>query len=97
MFMRLPSRIKNDILISGYRDVMSNIPLFRYIKNTSIKLFLLQIMTPMVAVTGRRIIREGKMGSDILFLVEGRASIYNLSEPIADHKTHRCRADPAQW
>lgn len=80
LFERLPTRLRNEILIIGYRDTMSSIPLFKYIRNVSIKLFLLRIMTPQVAVTGRRIIREGKTGNDVYFLVQGSASIFKIED-----------------
>ena len=76
MFDRLPMKMKNEMLLMGQMDVIVNIPIFHYIKNISIKLHLLDIMVAHVAVTGRSIIREGDIGTKILFLVEGSASVF---------------------
>ena len=76
MFGRLPMRMKNEMLLMGQMDVIVNIPIFHYIKNVSIKLYLLEIMVAHVAATGRSIIREGDIGTKILFLVGGNASVF---------------------
>jgi CRP-like cAMP-binding protein len=78
---RLPTRLRNEILLIGYRDAISAIPFFKFISNVSIKLHILQLMTPQVAVTGRRIINEGKAGNQMVFLIEGSASILKILDP----------------
>jgi hypothetical protein len=72
---RLPTRLRNEILLIGHRDAICAIPFFKFISNVSIKLHILQLMTPQVAVTGRRIINEGKAA------VEGSASILKSLDP----------------
>ena len=78
---RLPTRLRNEILLIGYREAISAIPFFKFITNVSIKLHILHLMTPQVAVTGRRIINEGKAGNQMVFLVEGSASILKILDP----------------
>ena len=85
MFDRLPIKMKNEMLLMGQMDVIVNIPIFHYIKNISIKLHLLDIMVAHVAVAGRSIIREGDMGTKILFLVEGSASVFKA---VIDRKSN---------
>ena len=79
MYSRLPLKLKNEILISEYSDILSNIPIFRFITNKSIKLFLLKLLKPQVAVQGRTVVKKGKIGTDILFLVEGKFSIFEVN------------------
>ena len=79
-YARLPTSIRNDLLINANKVVIDRIPLFRHIKNTSVKLYLLSQMTLKVGAAGRCLIKDGKSGCEIFFLVEGDAAIYHMIE-----------------
>ena len=50
---RLPVRLQDNLLLYHYHELLQSVPIFRYIKNTSIKLFLLKEMRQCSADTGK--------------------------------------------
>ena len=49
---RLPCRIRDELLLYIHRQSLTTIPLFRYITNNSVKLYLLKRMAFQVMVDG---------------------------------------------
>lgn len=77
---KLPTSIRDKILFHVNRETLDRIPLFRHIDNLSVKLYLLSLMTVKVGAAGRCLIKNGKSGSEIFFLVAGDAAIYEVLE-----------------
>ena len=75
MLQRLPNNIKLKLLIASNKNIMNNIAIFKYIKNDSVKFYLLNIMTLQVGAIGRRLCHQGEVCSGIIFLVVGTAAI----------------------
>ena len=73
MMKRLPCRLRDRVLMSKRSEILSIIPLFKYISNPSIKLFLLNKMESHMAEVGRHIILEDDDCFELVFLVKGAA------------------------
>jgi hypothetical protein len=78
VYRKLPTAIRDEILFHLNSETLDHIPLFRHITNLSVKLHLFSHMTVKVGAAGRRLIKSGKSGSDIFFLVVGDAAIYQV-------------------
>ena len=50
---RLPVRLQDSLMLYHYHELLQSVPIFRHIKNTSIKLFLLKEMRQCSADTGK--------------------------------------------
>jgi CRP-like cAMP-binding protein len=82
---RLPVRLRIELTYVQQKKILEKIPLFRYIKNTSLKLFLLHSMTSHFAGVERCILREGDEANQIIFLINGKCSICKiLNLPLMD-------------
>ena len=68
---RLPNRIRDELLLYIHRQSLTTIPLFRYITNNSVKLYLLKRMSFQVVDVGRSILREDDVGDEIVFVMKG--------------------------
>jgi CRP-like cAMP-binding protein len=75
---RLPVRLRIELTYVQQKNILEKIPLFRYIKNTSLKLFLLHFMTSQFAGVERCILKEGDEANQIIFLINGRCSICKI-------------------
>ena len=69
----LPIHIKNRILLVQYNSKIRYIPIFRYIPNKSVCLYLFELMKPIFYQPGQLLVREGDRGNEILFVVSGKA------------------------
>jgi voltage-gated potassium channel len=71
---RLPPNIRKDILLIKHKKEMSLIPIFNYINNHSIKLYLFSKMSPYFFDVDQFLSIEGEHSDGILFIVKGSAS-----------------------
>ena len=78
---RLPVRIRIELSIIQNVSVMEKISLFRYIKNTSLKIFLLKILEPHFVDADDCILREGEESNKIIFLVDGKCCVCKILQP----------------
>ena len=72
---RLPNRIRDELLLYIHRQSLTTIPLFRYITNNSVKLYLLKRMSFQVVDVGRSILREDDVGDEIVFVMKGMSLV----------------------
>lgn len=87
---RLPVRLRIELTYVEQMSILEKIPLFRYIKNTSLKLFLLRSMTSHFAGAERCILKEGDEANQIIFLINGHCSICKiLNLPLQDSEDAR--------
>ena len=77
----LPPTLRVEILSAVYSRKMKKIPIFSHIKNQSIKLYLFQRLTPTFYDIEQFIIREGDIGKDLIFIVNGTARAFQ-SDPL---------------
>lgn len=82
---QLPQMVSTNILQMIYRQKMAQIPLFSYVRNASIQVYLFQCMTPLICEEGYHLYRQGKVVRELFFLIEGGAVAY------------RKRRGPAPW
>ena len=71
----LPKRLKDEILLRTHKRSMEQISMFNYIKNTSIKLYLLDMMNPVFYQKGQSLLLEGSQGWSLQFLIIGNAVV----------------------
>jgi hypothetical protein len=72
---RLPLHIRNELVFNQNWAEFENIALFRFIDNVSIKLAIFRYMKCSFAHTRKKILTEGEKGTDLIFLVRGKAVI----------------------
>jgi CRP-like cAMP-binding protein len=96
VYDKLPTSIRDEILFNVNRDTLDHIPLFRHITNLSVKLYLLSLMTVKVGAAGRCLIKSGKSGSEIFFLVEGDASIYQVLDGCSKQQQRTRASSPVR-
>ena len=70
---RLPLKLKNKILLIQYDSKIKNIAIFKYVANSTVRLYLFGLMKPIFFQSGQTVIMEGESASDILFFVSGSA------------------------
>lgn len=92
----LPTALRDKILFHVNREALDQIPLFRHISNVSVQLYLLSLMTVKVGGAGRCLIKNGKSGSEIFFLVEGDAAIYQVLDSSSKQRQRTSPTHPAQ-
>lgn len=73
---RLPRRLRNQILMHQHHDTIKKIPIFRYIKNTSVVMYLYQLLDAAYFDAGQFLLREGDAGHDVHFLTAGMAYVF---------------------
>ena len=73
---KLPFKLRVDFCRFRFRDVMNRIPLFKYIKNDSVKVYLLlNVMQSETVESGVELIKFGARVEGCLFLNEGEGLI----------------------
>jgi hypothetical protein len=78
---RLPVRVRNDILHHQSLQVFRVLPIFKHIRNVSVRLLLLNMMKQHVAFTGRRLWKEGERCEELLFMYDGHALLTQSTQP----------------
>ena len=98
---RLPQRIAVEILMHNHAHQIKHIPIFSYIKNTSIVAYIFGLMTPAYYDADQIILHQGEQGNELFFLIRGQAMVvqdkvvYNKSAALKssseskDHKKKR--------
>ncbi|MHC4941198.1 MAG: ion transporter [Planctomycetota bacterium] len=74
LFADLPAAVRLDILLYLTRDLLDQVPLFRFCE-PPLRNALLLALHPQVFVPGSYIVREGEAGNEIFFLSRGTAEI----------------------
>ena len=57
---RLPERIRKKILLIQNEEILSLLPIFKYMTNSSQKLYILSLMKTRVSIDNEIVVREGK-------------------------------------
>ena len=78
---RLPVRLRIELSFIQNASILEKISLFRYIKNTSLKIFLLKILEPHFVDADVCILREGEESNKIIFLVDGKCCVCKILQP----------------
>ena len=79
----LPPGLRTELLIALNDKRMSKIPIFKYISNQSVSLYLFKMMSPSYYEDGHYIIKEGNEAEDVIFLVNGHARAFKIcKEPV---------------
>ena len=79
---RLPFHIRTKIQMAENRFKFDHIPFFRYIHNDSVKMYLLNVLTPRFAEKGIRIVTQLDIASEIVFLTSGKALICRMTPDV---------------
>ena len=72
---RLPTYLRHECLMAIHHNTFQSIPLFRYIENQSVMLYIWKLMDPSYYDKGNYIIKEGDFSLGISFLVFGSAEV----------------------
>jgi hypothetical protein len=64
-----------ELLLTQYHPFMDKIPLFRHIKNHSIKVFMFGLLKPSFADVGKLLLREGSQANEMIFFTSGKAVV----------------------
>ena len=75
---RLPVRLRQELLFVQHKSILEKIPLFQYIKNVSLKLFLLSTMKSTFVGIDRQILKEGGRSEELIFIVTGKCLVCRL-------------------
>ena len=75
LLRRLPIRVRLRLEIFINRHSLETVPLFRYIENVSIKVFILKRMVFHVCDVGNAILREDEDADEIVFMESGSAEL----------------------
>ena len=79
----LPPGLRTELLIALNGKRMNKIPIFKYIINQSVSLYLFRLMNPSYYEDGHYIIKEGNEADDIVFLIKGHARAFKIcKEPV---------------
>ena len=78
---RLPVRLRIELSLIQNISILEKISLFKYIKNTSLKIFLLKILEPHFVDADDCILREGDESNRIIFLVYGKCCVCKILQP----------------
>ena len=78
---RLPVRLRIELSLIQNISILEKISLFKYIKNTSLKIFLLKILEPHFVDADDCILREGEESNKIIFLVYGKCCVCKILQP----------------
>ena len=87
----LPDKLRNDMLLVIYRDVINNFYIFKNCTNTD---FITQICAAFIQVTCRKetiLLMEGKKVENIIFVKEGRLILeatINLNKPLESYEKY---------
>ena len=93
---RLPVRLRLDLLFVQHKSILEKIPLFQYIKNVSLKLYLLNSMKSKFVGVEKLILKEGEKSEELIFIISGKclackilrnASPSPLNSPHASSRT----------
>ena len=82
---RLPFRIRNALMAVQHKDIVANMPIFRFIKSKSVQLHVLKLIHHAVANTGQTIVKEGDKCTAIVFLVKGNALMSKVTKLGEEH------------
>ena len=81
---RLPIRVRDRLMLYHYHELLNVVPIFRYIDNPSVKLYILKNMRQLSVDAGRFIVREDDISNDIIFIYKGAAelkkAVYSTAE-----------------
>jgi hypothetical protein len=72
---RLPLSLRIELKLYDYGDVLEVLPIFKFIENPSVRLYVLELMTKQVADVGRHLCHEGEPTTEIVFIVRGHALV----------------------
>ena len=75
---RLPVRLRLELLFVQHKSILEKIPLFQYIKNISLKLFLLRTMKSNFVGVDRQILKEGGRSEEVIFIITGKCLVCRL-------------------
>ena len=73
---RLPTNLRNEILMITNQETFTKIPLFKYIQNSSVLLYVYRLMDPAYFDKDHYIIREGDFSVGIFFMCIGKAIVF---------------------
>ena len=78
---RLPARLRIELALVQHSALLERIPIFKYIKNVSLKLFLLNMMTSHFADVEKCVLKEGDEANEMIFMVTGKCLICRILTP----------------
>ena len=73
---RLPNRIIRSILLTQHQSKIKKIALFNFVDNESVVLFIFRMMTPTYFEEYQAMVKEGEIGENVMFIVQGKARVY---------------------
>ena len=79
IFKRLPFHIRTSMKVFANKSTFNGIPFFKYIHSDSVKIYLLNILSPRFVETGTTLVKEGDQATEIIFLTGGKGIISLLS------------------
>ena len=85
----LPVRLRLELLFVQHKSILEKIPLFQYIKNVSLKLFLLRTMKANFVGVDRQILKEGARSEEVIFIISGKCLVCRLVKQPSPSTTPR--------
>ena len=85
----LPTNISNDILLIKNKKVIERIPLFRFIDNQTVILYICSCLVPEIYNRDQCIVQQDTVADGLYFLISGEAKSYKSLCKINDSKKHR--------
>lgn len=82
---RLPRSISTEIQLIQQNHIMSLIPIFKFISNGSICLYIYKLLSPAFFDTNQYVVHQGANGGEIVFIVDGRVRLYQSTAPTSKH------------
>ena len=94
ILQRLPNRIIREILLTQHQNKIKKISLFNFIENQSVVLFIFRMMSPTYFEEHQAMLKEGEIGTEVLFVVSGRARVYKAksTQLLVKARTERAKA-----
>jgi CRP-like cAMP-binding protein len=94
ILQRLPNRIIREILLTQHQNKIKKISLFNFIDNQSVVLFIFRMMSPTYFEEHQAMLKEGEIGTEVLFVVSGRARVYKAksTQMLVKARTERAKA-----
>jgi len=77
---RLPRSLPVELTLLEHTEKFRTIPIFAFIENNTIKVFLFKLLRHVFYDTDQFILREGDFSKEIVFLVSGSARIFHQPE-----------------
>jgi voltage-gated potassium channel len=73
---RLPGQLRKKLLMIQHKETLDKIPIFRYVKNDSVVIYLFEKMHAYYYSANEDIITQGVVATEILFITNGSCIVY---------------------